>query len=282
MPFVQSVLGRAFPTIRRHPTYWLVPMECPTFDLAQARRCCNSGHVPVAEFPDSIFIDVLRCVARGSGMRCEKCGKENPGYSIFCGWCGGDLPELPLTAADAHAEPAAPVAASTPEPSSQWADSLMRYCSRCGKKIRADSFTCQYCGERPWDPPGSISGRYDTASDDSWRQEISVPQQTGFPVIGGIMAILAGILAVGQGLLYIAGAAVISIGGSGLICACGAIDFLFGALSVMGGIAALKREHFAMAIIGAVLGMLGLGFLIGFLLGLLAVIFIAVSQKEFA
>lgn len=214
-------------------------------------------------------------------MRCDKCGKENAGYSRFCGWCGSDLPDLPPMDVDARAKPAEPLTDSPPETSSQWAEPLMRYCTRCGKKIRADSFTCQHCGERPWDSPRDVSGRYDAAPDDFRYQEPRSPQQTSFPVIGGIMAILAGILAIGQGLLYAAGASMINVSGTGFLCACGAVDFLFGAASIMGGIAAFKREHFATAIIGAVLGMLGLGFLIGFLFGLLAVVFIAVSQKEF-
>ena len=215
-------------------------------------------------------------------MRCGKCGKENPGYSTYCGWCGSDLPRLPLTAADAQVEPEAPVTVSTPETPSQVAEPEMRYCSRCGKEIRADSFTCQYCGERPWDATGSIRGQYDTTSDDFFRQEAMETQETSGPVIGGVMAILAGTLAVGQGLLYIAGASVIDLGGSGFLCFCGSIDFLFGAVSVMGGIAALKREHFGTAVAGAVLGMLGIGLFIGFLFGLIAVIFIASSRNEFS
>lgn len=94
------------------------------------------------------------------------------------------------------------------------------------------------------------------------------------------MAILAGVLAIGQGLLYLAGASLITLG-SGFLCVCGGLDFLFGAASVMAGLYAIKRENFAAAIIGAILGMLGIGFLIGFVFGLLAVIFIAISQKEF-
>lgn len=214
-------------------------------------------------------------------MKCGKCGKENPGYSIFCGWCGGDLKESPSSGATTQTAPTPSTEPSLPELSARWDSSEMRYCSRCGKKIRADSRRCQFCGMEPWASPSSASEQYISSSEDFWATEVRRAEQTSGPTIGGIFSILAGVTAVGQGLFYLAGAAFITLGGTGFLCLCGGLDVLFGLIAVLGGICALKRESFTMAIIGAVLGMLGLGLLIGFLFGLLALIFIAVSKEEF-
>ena len=172
-------------------------------------------------------------------------------------------------------------------PSQQFAQPEMRYCSKCGGKIRADSFRCEHCGERPWQAPASqgTASIWETDDTTSYRPSdnyfSSSQSDSNAPVIGGIMSILAGILAVGQGLLYMAGSSVISFY-SGALCFCGGIDFLFGAVAIAGGLAALKRDSFAIAIIGAIMGMLGFGFAIGFVFGLIAVILIAISHNEFA
>ncbi len=95
------------------------------------------------------------------------------------------------------------------------------------------------------------------------------------------MAILAGLFAIGQGLLYIAGATMIDVPGVGSLCFCGGVDFVFGIASTIGGALALKRSNFGIAMLGAVLGMLGVGFIIGFLFGLIAVILLATSHNDF-
>jgi hypothetical protein len=160
---------------------------------------------------------------------------------------------------------------------------LTRFCSKCGKEINVKSTTCPFCGKEPWDARSDRWSRiYD--SDYTYAENDTMPKRrrsSSLPLLGGIFAILAGVFAVGQGLIYLAGAAIIDLPGTGTLCLCGGIDFLFGAASVLGGICTIKRDHFVIAILGAVLGMLGLGFLIGFVFGLLAVIFIALSKDEF-
>jgi hypothetical protein len=98
------------------------------------------------------------------------------------------------------------------------------------------------------------------------------------------LAILAGVLALGQGVLYVSVDAAVSAyipTGTGMLCLCGGLDIVFGLASLAGGIMALKRTSFGLALLGAILGMLGFGFLIGALLGLIAVILIAVSRQDF-
>jgi hypothetical protein len=43
----------------------------------------------------------------------------------------------------------------------------------------------------------------------------------------------------------------------------------------------LQRKHFALAIVGGIFGILGIGFLLGSLLALIGLILIVVGRKEF-
>ncbi|MBE0635248.1 zinc ribbon domain-containing protein [Candidatus Bipolaricaulota bacterium] len=219
-------------------------------------------------------------------MKCGKCGADNPDYAIYCGKCGNDLPKASPSALRTQESDSTPTAA--PQPSAQWAKTETKFCSKCGKEISASSYTCEFCGQRPWsDDASKWEHLYDTphsySSSDAYstyEAPTSVSHSNG-PVIGGIFAILAGILALGQGLIYMAGSAMIDLPGTGALCMCGGVDFIFGIASVIGGALALKRVNYGIAILGAILGMLGLGLYIGFLFGLIALIFIAISREEF-
>jgi hypothetical protein len=110
----------------------------------------------------------------------------------------------------------------------------------------------------------------------------SYEKASGGLTIGGILAILAGVLALGQGLLYVVfGGTFASYAPSGFLCLCGGLDVLFGLLSIGAGVSALQRKSFMLAVIGATCGMLGVGLLVGFLLGLIALILIATTKEEF-
>jgi hypothetical protein len=214
-------------------------------------------------------------------MRCNKCGKDNPGYTAFCGWCGNDMKEISEGVAEMPSEsPTSDNAMASETPSQQFTRPAMRYCSKCGGKIRADSITCEHCGERPWQSPAPQATESIWEADE-YTYHSSSRSDSSSPVIGGIMSILAGVFAVGQGLLYMAGSSMVSLYG-GSLCLCGSIDFLFGIGAIYGGVEALKRGSFTIALVGAILGLLGFGFVIGALFGLLAVVFIAVSRDEFA
>jgi hypothetical protein len=57
--------------------------------------------------------------------------------------------------------------------------------------------------------------------------------------------------------------------------------FVFGALSVALSMTALKRSNYAGAVAGAVFGILSIGFLFGAFFGLMALILLAISKREF-
>ncbi len=138
---------------------------------------------------------------------------------------------------------------------------------------------CPHCHEDPsYVTPGSIPSDSDYYKTD-YDYEPS-KSASGAVIGGGILAILAGVLALGQGILYASVSAAVYVP-TGAVCLCGGIDILFGLASLAGGIMALKRTSFTLALLGAILGMLGFGFLIGALFGLIAVILIAVSRNDF-
>jgi len=216
---------------------------------------------------------------------CPKCGKENPGYVFYCGGCGTEIPEIlrkmtlereKAEAEASSAKPGLPSSSSSSTGSSAkpsgWAD--MMTCRACGSDYAPNLDRCPVCGKSKWDMDQGASYGMDGGR--------SIGRASGGLTAGGVLAMLAGVLALGQGLLYIAGSSAISyLSGSGYLCMCGGIDVLFGLGSIVGGIFAVKREKFMLAVVGAVVGMLGLGLMIGFVLGLIALLLIATAKSEF-
>lgn len=152
-----------------------------------------------------------------------------------------------------------------------------RNCVGCGRAIPWDANVCPYCGH-----------------DYRLQMGSPVPQKSSKPVIGGVLIVVAGLLAFGMGLLYL------SVDASDLedygvtlppemtvedlqdfLVVCGGILIVFAAIAVVGGIFGLQRRHFGLALAGGVFGLLGIGFILGAVLALVGLILIAVSRSEF-
>lgn len=234
----------------------------------------------------------------GTMARCLNCGADNPDYVHFCGRCGNeivdgvrpkDLPSderVPTRSPDI--QPPSPVELKTTVGVAQSVqkEPEKRKCTWCGKEVNASVYLCPFCGKNPWGPWGR------NARDEALYQAQSESidgigaygsaHANGGLTAGGVLAIVAGVLALGQGLLYsVIGSTFSILPGSGSLCLCGGIDALFGAMSILGGISALKRSNWGLAVFGATLGMLGLGLLIGGLIGLIALVLIAASRNDF-
>ena len=221
--------------------------------------------------------------------RCPKCGADNPDYSFYCGKCSSGLrdaagkiidPSRGDTAPTGEENPAQQLSAPSTSPPQ------LIYCCWCGKQVNASTLYCPFCGQNP---RGGHGQGYPREGQYSWNQysqpfaQVRPSHASGTLVLGAIMAILAGALATAQGFLYGVASVELSyvVSGTGPVCLCGGIDVLFGIGSIFAGVYALKRTHFALAVAGAVVGMLGLGFLLGAVFGLIAIICIAVSREEF-
>jgi len=97
-------------------------------------------------------------------------------------------------------------------------------------------------------------------------------------LIGGIIALIYGgfVMAVG-------GSAASLIPEAGAIIAfCGAIELIFGLIAILGAIMALQRKSWGLALTGAIFCMLSMGpVFIASILGLIALILVAVSRQDF-
>jgi hypothetical protein len=199
--------------------------------------------------------------------RCTRCGAWNPDYVQFCGKCGG---EVVKDAGDSSYPPPAPVRDK-------------RICAWCGKEVGEAVTVCPFCGRDLAAPAGTHRSAQDIYTEPYYPVTHRSTGASGTLILGAIFALLAGVMALGQGLLYmVVGSAVGSYAPGGFICFCGGLDFVFGLASIAAGVFALQRKSFMLCVIGAVLGMLGLGLLIGFVFGLIALILIAISKEEFS
>ena len=140
-----------------------------------------------------------------------------------------------------------------------------RNCVQCGRSIGLDANVCPYCGH-------------------DYRALAMAPpkKQSVMPLIGGVMIIIAGLIEIGYGgLLAVSSSASSSIplvGGdvSSILAVCGAILIILGLVALLGGIFALMRKHFGLAVLGGIFGLLG-----WFIPGLIGLILVAVSKDEF-
>jgi hypothetical protein len=97
-------------------------------------------------------------------------------------------------------------------------------------------------------------------------------------LIGGIIAIAYGgwIIAIGS-----AASTLIPGFGAGIM-VCGGIELVFGLLSVLGAVMALRRSSWGLALVGALFCMLSMGpMFIASILGLIALILVAISRQDF-
>jgi hypothetical protein len=102
-------------------------------------------------------------------------------------------------------------------------------------------------------------------------------EKTWKPTVGGILAIIAGALQMIMGIVI---AAVGSIGwffGMVWLSAIGAPLIVFGIIAILGGIYALRRKIWGLALAGSICALVGPWFV----LGVLAIIFVSLGKREF-
>ena len=215
---------------------------------------------------------------------CPSCGADNPDYAFYCGKCSASLrnergeiitPSSGKSKRQAAVETPGLVPQGTPQQAQKAA-----LCRQCGRQLIESATFCPYCGSPIWGSASTQEGWTTFA----YGADTHGDRASGTLVLGGIMATLAGILALGQGLLLTVVTSSFYgdyVSGSGAVCLCGGLDVLFGLGSIAGGFFAMRRNSFGLSLAGAVVGMLGIGFGFGFLFGLIATVCIAVSRAEF-
>jgi len=110
-----------------------------------------------------------------------------------------------------------------------------------------------------------------------------VVEKTAKPIVGGILILIGALVGIAMGASLIWGGAMIvdiSVYSGGLaeiLAICGIIWLVLGIIGLLGGIFAMQRKHFGLAIVGGIFSMLaGL-----FIFGLIGLILVAISKDEF-
>jgi len=105
-----------------------------------------------------------------------------------------------------------------------------------------------------------------------------------FAILAGWMIIIAGLLALFNGFMSLLGETssdlfdiVIDLNRYSI---CATMIIAFGAVAIVGGISAIRGKNISLALAGAALGMLG-GGIVGFWLGLTALLFLFLSSEDF-
>jgi len=102
-------------------------------------------------------------------------------------------------------------------------------------------------------------------------------EQTWKPVVAGILSIVAGVIAAVSGLgVTILGGVIGVPFGAGWLGAFGVPWIIFGVFAVIGGVYSIKRRFWGLALVGAICALSGY-----FIMGLLAIIFVAMGKSEF-
>jgi len=115
--------------------------------------------------------------------------------------------------------------------------------------------------------------------------------QTMMPMIAGILLIVAGILSIANWGYILAvfatdptaaGFMALIPGLATLVYVCGGIFIVLSIITLLGGVMALRRRMWGLALVGSILGLFIIGpFGVSSLLSLVGLIILAISRKEF-
>lgn len=196
-------------------------------------------------------------------VKCEKCGTVNPPDRERCRICGQLFPSSVSAADDItrcpHCQAENPVGA--------------RECSICQRRMRPAS---QPAGQK------AVVIRSDEWEEKrGWEDLPHQARRVAWVSIGGMLVLMAGAFGL------IDAAFVIGIGVeyerldvNDVVCS--ALMVVFGLVAIMGGVMAILRQQFPLAVIGGVSGVFAYGCALGSLLSLIGLILIVVMRKEFS
>jgi hypothetical protein len=170
-------------------------------------------------------------------------------------------------------------------------EQAVNFCQRCGENLPQMATVCPRCG---YPVGGTTPGRSHPAYSPNEYGIQQVPK-TNRPLIAGICLILSGLIGIGLAILTLTTidsmvaqlvpmfpqlpeSEIRSI----FYVIIGAWAF-FGTMAILGGIMAIRRRHWAIAIIGGIFGLLTFGIVLleGTLLGLIGLILVVMSRMEF-
>jgi len=164
-------------------------------------------------------------------------------------------------------------------------------CPSCRHAVRLDANVCPNCGYRlrPEQMKAAAQARPIPQS------VAPVSRGTSKSLIGGVLLVVSGLIGIITGLIFAAlSSTVIDMLGEtygedvlrmaeGVLVACGVIWFIIGLIALIGGVFAIRRKKWGIAVVGGVFGLLTFGpWFIGSILGLIGLILVAISKDEFS
>lgn len=174
-------------------------------------------------------------------------------------------------------------------------------CPNCQMEVDPSRGACGYCGTPVY--PAPAYGQYPQPAPGYYPPPVyggpvpyygvpapvvgyyAPPQKTLTPIAAGILLLIGGVLALINGaLIAAAGAEASSIvpGIEEMLFACAALEIVFSILTVVGGICAVQRKVWGLALVGSIFGMLSIGPLfLSSIFGLIGLILVAVTKQEF-
>lgn len=198
---------------------------------------------------------------------CTNCGFKNPDGSTFCVRCGHNLANQPP-------------ALNCP---SCGAPNIPKtvFCEACGKRI---SLEIPPLKAEPKDQPLETLSPVPGLEMDESKSLMQKVRGFGKPFWAGVLLIVGGMLDIASGIVTFnteVPSNDLGIDLSGYLVCCASLTMIFGAGAIFGGILSLRKEHFYFVLVGTIVGMLGLGFLLGFLLSFVAMIIVATSRDDY-
>ncbi len=210
-------------------------------------RCgsCGAGNAGDAEY-------CLQCGAHlGRFRKCMECGIVNKPDASSCRMCGAKL------TSDRKEVSSGPKERPGFRPRSV-------ACAKCGQRYDANMVECPYC-ER------SEPDTYDPTS-----------RSSGLPTAAGTLLFVAGILCIIMGFLIMGDLGDMTTLDIGEVQFCSFIELLFGVVAITGWVFCMHRSHLVYVLAVCVLTLFSVGpFFLSSLLGLVALILVAISAKEF-
>lgn len=158
-------------------------------------------------------------------------------------------------------------------------------CPSCRHNVPQGTAVCPNCGFQIREEPKPAAAP--KAAPSKVKQVQQATEKAGF---GGWLILISGILAVITGIYMIVDPETFvqlytDIGytfSTDVMVGAGVMTLIFGIVAIVGGVAAIKRRSWGLAIIGGFLGFVASGaFFLGTLLGLIGLILVAVSKREF-
>jgi len=200
---------------------------------------------------------------------CPSCGAENAEGVKFCSTCGKPMP-VPTIPAQEPAQ--APAPAYPPPQYPQQAYPPQGYPPQPAYP------QAQYA------PPGYPQyPQYPQAY--GYPAFQPPPQKTGMPLAAGALLLAAGILGLIDwvySILFLSSIGFFFPGLETILLVCGIIGITFSVLALLGGVMAIQRKMWGLALVGSILGLFILGpYGISSLLSLIALILIAITHREF-